>query len=56
MELTDKQFQEVISSAALTNLSERNFSKVKTLPTSQDLKKFSDLLMSGLKVTVNITI
>jgi len=41
-ELMDKQFQEVVSSAALTNLNGSKFSKVKTLPTSQDLKKFSD--------------
>jgi len=42
MELMDKEFQELVSLAALANLSERKFNKVKTLPTSGDLKKLSD--------------
>jgi len=55
MELMDKEFQELVSSAALTNLSERKFNKVKTLPTSGDLQKLSDFLLSGLKATVSST-
>jgi len=49
MELMDKEFQELVSLATLTNLSDRKFDKVKTLPTSVDLKKLSEFLMSGLK-------
>lgn len=55
VELMDKEYQEKVSSAALTNLSERKFNTVKTLPTSDDLKKLSDYLTAGIQAALSST-